>query len=128
MIFYWLSYLAIPFLAVSFWQLKKTRFKNISWLASVIFFLLLIWARFVEPNLVKANYYPLADTGDQPGTVIKVAVLSDTHIGRFTKPYLLAEAVKKINLANPDLVLIPGDIVYGLKPEKMTRWHINQLF
>ena len=42
---------------------------------------------------------------------LKVAMITDVHIGEFLQKDFVAELVKEINLARPDLVVIVGDLV-----------------
>ncbi|MEH1011091.1 metallophosphoesterase [Campylobacter concisus] len=42
---------------------------------------------------------------------LKIAMITDVHIGEFLQKDFVAELVKEINLARPDLVVIVGDLV-----------------
>lgn len=84
---------------------------------SIFIFLLsalLIYARFIEPHRVHVQHiqYSLGQekTFTQP---IKVALLADLHIGLFSgHERQLKTIVKKINLAQPDFVVVAGDWTY----------------
>ena len=55
---------------------------------------------------------------------LKIAVLSDTHLGEFTGPGYLKKLVEKTNAASPDIVLLAGDIIDGsifFKDERVVR-------
>jgi uncharacterized protein len=52
---------------------------------------------------------------------ITVAQLSDIHLDEFTEPFLLREAIDRINQLRPDVVLLTGDFVSAeLLPRKVT--------
>jgi predicted MPP superfamily phosphohydrolase len=42
---------------------------------------------------------------------VRLAQLSDIHLDEFTEPFLLREAIDKINQARPDFVVLTGDYV-----------------
>ncbi|WP_346311045.1 metallophosphoesterase, partial [Campylobacter concisus] len=42
---------------------------------------------------------------------LKIAMITDVHIGEFLQKDFVAELAKEINLARPDLVVIVGDLV-----------------
>lgn len=42
---------------------------------------------------------------------VNIAQLSDIHLDEFTEPFLLREAVDKINRLQPDMVLLTGDYI-----------------
>jgi hypothetical protein len=52
---------------------------------------------------------------------MKVVQLSDIHLHEFTEPFLLRQAVDKINRLAPDIVLLTGDYVsYEIAPKKFS--------
>jgi predicted MPP superfamily phosphohydrolase len=52
----------------------------------------------------------------------RVAQLSDIHLDEFTEPFLLRDAVDRINRLNPDAVFLTGDYVtYELLPKRFPR-------
>ncbi len=107
------AWLLIPLLAQStikafarFRQHRKLRATGAAVLAVVC--LLLIYARFIEPNelVVRRTLIPAPVDLD-------VALVSDVHVGRFTRPAKLAQMVRKLNALHVDLVLFAGDFTYG---------------
>ncbi len=49
----------------------------------------------------------------------RIAQLSDIHLDEYTEPFLLLDAIHRINSMNPDAVFITGDYVtYGILPSK----------
>ncbi|MFH1175326.1 MAG: metallophosphoesterase [bacterium] len=89
----------------------------------IIFALFFIYARFAEPQMLKVRRERVFSDFEGGGQVntIKMAIFSDLHYGIFKNAKSLKEVVDKINLENPDLVLIPGDFVYHLAKEKIER-------
>jgi predicted MPP superfamily phosphohydrolase len=50
---------------------------------------------------------------------MKIVQLSDIHLDEFTEPFLLRQAVDKINRINPDAIFLTGDYVsYEIAPKK----------
>lgn len=107
------SWLLIPLLAqsaikaiVRFRQHRKLRTAGAATLAAIC--LLLIYARFVEPGLlvVRRTVIPAPINLD-------IALVSDVHVGRFTRPAKLRQMVARLNALHVDLVLFAGDFTYG---------------
>ena len=70
------------------------------------------YTRLVEPNWVEVVEQPL----DIPGlpenlTGTRIAQISDIHLGEYTGPEKLLDAVARINRLAPDLVFLTGDYV-----------------
>ncbi len=106
----YLSYLAFPLLVwLVYWANKKRRSLYLVW---AFFILLFIYARFVEPNLIKVDYEKINLDGKGQG--LKVIVAGDFHIGLFSSQAKLKRIVDRINTLDADLVLIPGDFVFKL--------------
>ena len=61
------------------------------------------------PVVKEVNVTPASQTG----VFLKIAVLSDLHIGGFAGPGYLRKLAEKTNAASPDIVLLPGDIIDG---------------
>lgn len=118
---YWLSYLAYPillFLIVMMWK------KPGVWYWTVIFLLgaLFVYARFTEPqqiNVVEENYNFVNSSNEIIDDGLRVAVISDLHIGVYKKPEFLRRVVEEVNKLNPELVLIAGDVIYDPDPIEM---------
>lgn len=55
--------------------------------------------------------YDLPLPSGQKPSQMKVAVLSDIHAGKFINASWVASLVNKTNAQNPDLILLPGDII-----------------
>lgn len=76
-------------------------------LALTIVCALLCYARFVEPAelVVRRTVIPAPVN-------LTIALVSDVHVGIYTRPAKLAQMVRKLNQLHPDLVLFAGDLTY----------------
>lgn len=112
---FYLSYLLIP---LFFFSVFAGWIGYFSIHQSVFTFLLsslLIYARFIEPHLIKINpiQYKLSAENESFVRPIKVALIADLHIGLFSgHERQLRKIVEKINQQNPDLVVVAGDWTY----------------
>ena len=111
---FYLSYLLIPLLFFSIYAGWNGQF---SLHESIFIFLLsalLIYARFIEPHTVHVHHIQYKLGQDKAFTKpIKVALLADLHIGLFSgHERQLKTIVKKVNLEQPDFVVVAGDWTY----------------
>ena len=67
----------------------------------------LCWARFVAPNRMVVRRTVIPAPID-----LNIALVSDMHIGIFTRTGKLAQMVDKLNALHVDMVLIAGDLTY----------------
>ena len=77
----------------------------------IIFFILFIWAFFIEPNLLVIKHYKIDTLKD-----VKIVFVSDFHISKYGKKRL-ERVVNLINKQNPDFVLSGGDFINGKDDE-----------
>ncbi|MBP7114313.1 MAG: metallophosphoesterase, partial [Candidatus Peribacteraceae bacterium] len=72
------------------------------------FFLLIAYGSFVEPQRITVTRvslpFPLSES-------IKIAIISDLHVGPYKGAGYIARVVRRINREMPDIVLIAGDMV-----------------
>ena len=73
----------------------------------LLFFILYVWAFFIEPNLLVIERYKSEKFKGK-----KIVFVSDFHIGKYDK-FRLKRIVNKINKLNPDIVLSGGDYIKG---------------
>lgn len=75
---------------------------------SMLFFLLITYGSFIEPQLItvtRVNHpFPLE-------TPIKIAVISDFHVGPYKGAGYMKRVVARVNREKPDVILIVGDLV-----------------
>ena len=111
---FYLSYLLFP---LFFFSLYAGWIKIFSLHESIFAFLmssLLIYARFIEPHMIRINYvhYDLGKKKPLPKPV-RVALIADLHIGLFSgHERQLKQIVHKINQQQPDFVVVAGDWTY----------------
>lgn len=111
---FYLSYLLFP---LFFFSLYAGWVEYFSLHESIFVFLLsslLIYARFIEPHLVRVDYQHYKLSSDQAfQRPFKVALIADLHIGLFSgHERQLKIIVKKINAEQPDIVVVAGDWTY----------------
>lgn len=82
--------------------------------AAALAFVLVLYGSFVEPQLITvttaAVALPPERRLDQP---LRLAVVSDFHLGPYKQDGFVRRAVKMIQRQQPDAVLITGDFVYS---------------
>lgn len=111
---FYLSYLLIPLLFFSIYAGWLEIFSLHQSIFICLLSALLIYARFIEPHTVHVKHLSYA-LGQSQRFVrpVKVALLADLHIGLFSgHERQLKSIVKKVNLAQPDFVVVAGDWTY----------------
>lgn len=108
------SYLLFPLIVFSVVGEYLDYFSMAQSISIFILSAVLIYARFVEPNWiqVKTTQYNLNSekSFDRP---FKIALIADLHVGLFSgHEEQLKKVVKKINAAQPDIVVVAGDWTY----------------
>jgi predicted MPP superfamily phosphohydrolase len=106
---YYGSFLAFPFLILMIWMIvkKKWRWASVPLLLVSLSF---IWARFVEPQMLVVREV------EGPANFVLIA---DTHLGQYKGAHYLNRVVERINELDPDFVVLPGDLVYSIDPDKI---------
>ncbi|HRJ43657.1 MAG TPA: metallophosphoesterase, partial [Caldilineaceae bacterium] len=70
------------------------------------------YSRLLEPNWVEVVEQPLAIPNLPDNlTGVRIAQFSDIHLGKYTGPEKLLDAVTRVNRLAPDLVFLTGDYV-----------------
>jgi len=117
---YYASYLYIVAAPLALWLIVRrggaVRYLSAAFLTAIS---LLAYARFVEPRILLTAEHEIALDGcfERAGRV-RVAVFSDTHNGLFTNAMPIARITAAVNKARPDIVLVPGDYIYFLHPDR----------
>jgi uncharacterized protein len=103
-----------------FWILKQ---KRLSFLKrfSFVFLALLAWGvifygSFLEPKriIIKQEFIEL---NSNPRDKLRVAIISDIHVGPYKKAGFVKKVVDQIKEQNPDIVLMLGDYIYDSADE-----------
>ncbi|MBP9774009.1 MAG: metallophosphoesterase [Candidatus Peribacteraceae bacterium] len=105
--------MSVAFLCLRTLQTKKAH--NASKLFSLIFGplslvcgVLVIYGSFIEPTLFVVSRYEIPFPIHQP---LKVAVLSDLHVGPYRTVEQMQRIVNRTNDLLPDIILLPGDFL-----------------
>ena len=72
-------------------------------------FISITYAAFIEPQIIVVTKVSITHPLAEP---MKIAVVSDPHVGPYKGKPFLRRVVKKLNGLLPDLVLMPGDFVF----------------
>lgn len=75
-----------------------------------VVFLCLIWGCFIEPSRLVVREHVISEVSLQG---LRVGVISDLHVGFFTSHSRIEKVVRRLNSLELDVVLIPGDFLYG---------------
>ena len=86
---------------------------NSWWLITLILAIFFIWARFVERYLIEVREIGKGD--------LKIAVISDLHLGALKGSDFLSRIVDLLNEGRPDFVLIPGDFIFAICPKNLRK-------
>jgi predicted MPP superfamily phosphohydrolase len=100
------SWLAFPFAAWMATRLVRgpKRSSAAIWLVLCAVF---VYARFVEPGLITVDETRVAAPID-----LRVALVSDVHVGLYKSPAYVARLVDRLNALDVELVLFAGDWTY----------------
>lgn len=71
--------------------------------------LTVVYGSFIEPKILTVRSYPLVI--GESGKHLRLAVISDLHLGVYRQADWTAKVVKKINALRPDVVVLAGDLV-----------------
>lgn len=110
---WYLPYLFFPCLAIVLYLSFTGQMNIILGLVLSALLLCCIYARFIEPTTLRIQYHQHHDFLAQGNKNIKIALISDLHIGLFSgHQQQLETIIQQIQQANVDLVLIAGDWSY----------------
>ena len=101
------SYLVFPVLAWLAWRMRRPRGRLLAG-ASTAVLLVFVWARFVEPQMLRVRETTLEGTGARAS----VALVSDIHLGVYKGRGYLQRVVERLDTLPVDAVLIAGDLTY----------------
>ena len=111
---YYLSYLLFPLLIFALVGYTTSYFSLVESISLTGLSLLLIYARFIEPDSIQVDHHHLKLDANTPlSKPLKIALIADLHVGLFTgDEHQLKKIVRKLNEAQPDVVLVAGDWTY----------------
>lgn len=75
--------------------------------------LCLLYGFLIEPKLLKTRQLSITPS-HYTGPKLRIVLLSDIHIGgRHVPAARVEDIVRRVNMLNPDIILIPGDFING---------------
>lgn len=77
--------------------------------------ILLAYAIFIERKLLIVKNFSIERKNLKKSKKIKIAHITDIHIGKYFSLGMLEKLVEKINSSNPDIVVLTGDLFDRLK-------------
>lgn len=109
---YWGLWFAWPLALLVLWRLRGAlrRWRPIAalgWTATAALLGCVIWARFIEPWQLEVHHTALP-----MGCGVKVALVSDLHVGLYSSQGQLDRLVAQLNGLAVDAVLVAGDWTY----------------
>ena len=106
-----LSFLICDFLGAVCGRITKSRTrKDISGTAAVIFAVIYLGAGWFLAHHVFIKHYTF-ETDKNLGGVLRIAEITDAHLGATLSGADFSEEMKRVQAENPDLVVIVGDFV-----------------
>ena len=110
--FIWVSWLSWPLLAWQGWRLARQG-RRWSWGRRVIALgLMAAVLVFIDARFIERNRITVQETAVPIGVPVRVALISDLHLGLYKSPAYLERVVDRLNELKPDAVLIAGDLTY----------------
>ena len=102
----------LPMLAAWLWR-RKWVYGRPDWLAlatvaAAALWLIVFYGSFIEPRFLTVREYAVRIGGGE--RQVKIAAISDTHLGGYRDAYWLQKVVARVNAQRPDVVLVLGDI------------------
>lgn len=95
------------------------------WILSIILLLatlLCIYARFVEPQMLVVREETISFSGSGPeatGEEVKVALISDIHLGTYSSNALLQRTLEKAEENKATMIVITGDFISDLEEKDL---------
>jgi len=111
---YFLSYLSWGFLLWLGWVFYSGDVDWWWWVA-LVGCLIFLYARFVEPNIIRVKHIRHVFSGSggrgKVKKAVRVAFISDLHLGIFKGQRFLSRVLEKIALEQVDLLILGGDLI-----------------
>lgn len=90
---------------------KKNKILTIIIILIVAFILFLLYAHFIGTKGLIVKEYKIDTSIPKSYDGLKIVHISDIHYNRTFKEKELKKLVKKVNLINPDIIVITGDVL-----------------
>ncbi|MCB9809737.1 metallophosphoesterase family protein [Candidatus Peribacteria bacterium] len=80
------------------------------------------YMRFIEPQIITVAEHPLSLPGFTPSRPVRLALLSDLHLGAYKSPAFLRRVVETLQQQAVDAVLIAGDFTHAITEEQLPEY------
>ena len=93
---------------------KQNKGKSIKIIAFIltIVLLIIVWGKFIEPNILTINDYKIENTDiPESFTGTRIVQFSDVHYGTGFNKHKLNKLINQINSLKPDIVVFTGDLI-----------------
>ncbi len=113
----WLFLLSVGgFLLVEWKRTQSSVLRRVVTVVLACAWLVIFYGSFVEPRQLVVRTQEI-HLSPEPTSVIRVALIADTHLGPYKGKGWLSEVVERINALHPDLVLLAGDYIANAPSE-----------
>ncbi|MCU0284792.1 MAG: metallophosphoesterase [Acidobacteria bacterium] len=85
--------------------------------------LVIVFIGAIHANTIRINQYEI-DIPRKAAEIshLKIALAADFHLGQITDERFISEFTRAIETVNPDIILLPGDIIEGHRDERVTKF------
>ena len=116
----WVGAVFGPLVALLAWRLLGDRRRRwaVTRVALVVFALayaLAVWAFLIEPRTLVMRRVTV-ESAQWSGPPLRIAAISDTHIGAHVTPERVRRTMARLNRERPDVVVFLGDYAGGHEP------------
>lgn len=115
------GFLTLDLLVIGGFILAFSRYRKFSAISIGVFIFLLLsgftvfYGSFIEPKRLVVTSYRWSEISQKlaaKNDKLKIALLSDFHLGPYKKKAWVSKVVKKLAELKPDLVLVAGDFIF----------------
>lgn len=97
-------------------HMHKKGIERFAMTVAVVFaipWLVIFYGSFIEPRLLTVNEQYVDIARDEADREVRVLVIADPHLGPYKKTRWAEKVVKRANAIDAELILMPGDFVFG---------------
>ncbi len=93
------------------WEYKHPRITLTVFIVLCFSVLVVLWGSFVEPRRITINPVSIDLPNFDPTKPVRIALISDVHVGTYKKDGWVRRVAQRITQENPDFVFIAGDLI-----------------
>ena len=112
---FYASYLLIPYTGFLIWRLWKRKKFLLFDVLFLVFCVVFLWCRFVEPHWLRVQETELNGLNVHADVVL----VADLHTGIFKGRSFVERLVEKVNAIDAQFIILAGDYVYEMSPENL---------